>query len=114
MCVHTGTPDCCFDCDRAAHADLHPVPADGCRTCKLLSIQLSPRVNGHGTPKHSGTPAGNNNSWEKGLVTDHRGVPLLAGHDLHPVRVKEYAQHHHAFEARRRELASSPAPFKPE
>lgn len=98
----------CFECDEARHRAKHPNLVAGCMACKLDTIQVSQRVK----PKKAGgaPPAGNRNNWEAGIATDHRGVPLLDGSG-EPIGVKKYSENRHAFEERRRELASHPDPF---
>ena len=99
----------CFSCADERHAREHPELVEGCRTCKLQTIRISPKV----APSSNSAPPTwhqNRNSWEKGTVKDARGVPLL-GEDLQPIGVKRYGEQRHKFEARRHELATSPRPF---
>lgn len=86
---------------------------DGCPTCKLRSVQLSPAATPTKTRKFGavGVPKGNN-SWERGIVTDARGMPILKP-DGHLIRSKEYAERRHEIEDGRRQLANevtAPAP----
>lgn len=105
-CVHNPVHEC-NDCTEARHAAAHPQAVEGCAFCKLSSIQISQRLK----PKRvSGPPTGNRNSWERGIPTDHRGVPFLdAGGEV--IRVKQYAKDRHKLEAERRRLHNDPAPF---
>lgn len=110
MCIHNPEYEC-FDCATDRHASEHPAPVDGCRTCKLATVQLDARLH---APRRTrpGTPSSApRNSWEKGRVTDHRGVPYLVGHDQHHLTVKDYAGTRSAVDARIRELQTSPDPF---
>lgn len=106
-CLHNAEYECA-SCTDAAHAAAHPETVDGCLACKLETVQLSyvlQRRPGGGSP-----PAGNRNSWENGIATDHRGVPLLDGAG-EPIGVKKYAENRSTFEAERRRLANDPQPF---
>lgn len=81
---------------------------DGCGKCwKCLeqrgciqTIQLAPSAtpsrNEDGRRKHP--PRTPDPSWEKGIATDHRGMPYLKP-DLTPMGVKEAAQKRSSFEA---------------
>ena len=107
-CPHNASYEC-NDCTEARHAAAHPEPVDGCFACKLSTIQVSQRVKPR---RASGPPAGNHNEWERGIPTDHRGVPFLdASGDV--IRVKQYAQDRHKLEAERRRLFNDPVPFGP-
>jgi hypothetical protein len=68
---------------------------DGCPTCKLRSVQLSPAATPTKTRKFGpvGKPKGNN-SWERAIVTDSRGMPILHA-DGNLIRSKEYAEKRH-------------------
>lgn len=114
-CVtHPGNENCtadsrCFDCDEFDHELEHPsMDVDGCRTCKLRSVQLSPAATPTKTRKFHpvGVPKGNN-SWERSVVTDSRGMPLLKANG-EAIRSKEYAERRHEIEGARRMLATAP------
>lgn len=98
----------CNACTEAAHAAKHPTVVDGCSFCKLGTIQLSQAIK----PRrpNDAPPAGNRNNWERGVVTDGRGVPMLDATGER-IGVKQYAENKHAFEAERRRLATHPDPF---
>ena len=69
--------DRCFQCAEDEHANLHPFMDDeDCPTCRMRSVQLNPRTCGP-TSRNSVAPRGTDgqNSWEKGVATDHRGIP---------------------------------------
>lgn len=99
----------CFDCETDLHDREHPEPVDGCRTCKFRTLQVSPAVreSRRYAPSTAFAPK---NSWERGIAKDERGLPLLDG-NLQPIPVKRYAERRHEFDARRKELATSPDPF---
>lgn len=106
-CVHNKAYEC-FSCEESRHLAAHPRFVTGCLACKLGTIQISQQVKGHrpgGAP-----PAGNRNSWEKGIATDGRGVPLL-GADMEPIGIKRYGEQRQTLEAERQRLASHPDPF---
>lgn len=116
-CVsHPGNEWCtadgpCFDCAELAHELEHPsMDVDGCRTCRLRSVQLSPAATPTKTRKFHpvGVPKGNN-SWERPVVTDARGMPLLRA-DGEMIRTKEYAERRSSIEAARRVVANALTP----
>ena len=75
----------------------------------MVSPRLSPRVNGHGRLPSSGAPAGNRNSWERGIALDERGVPYIDNGKTIPI--KKFAAGRQRYEARIRELRQHPDPF---
>lgn len=81
-----------------------------CFPCKLKSIQISP----YATPTRrsnrgpSTPPRGNSNSWEKGIPTDSRGMPVLKS-DGSPMGQAEYASKRSQIEESRRRLRNAPA-----
>lgn len=99
-CPHN-TEHECFTCADNRHRNEHPEPITDCLECKLATIQLSPKLTHPG--RVSAPPAGNSNSWERGRVTDHRGVPYLWGNDHHELSVKELADNRSQVEARIRD-----------
>jgi hypothetical protein len=102
--------DPCFGCDEAAHAERHPVfDEPGCDTCRLRSLQVSPAVASTATKKFHpvGTPKGDP-AWERQIMTDSRGMPLLKP-DGEFIRSKEYAEKRHSIEAGRRQVAQETA-----
>lgn len=106
-CAHNADYEC-FDCEDARHQAEHPEYVEGCRQCKFATLQVSPAVKE--SKKHTPSAGGWNNSWERGHVTDHRGMALLDEH-LEPIPVKKYAENRDKYEARRKELATHPDPF---
>lgn len=95
-------------CFEEQHRVDHPQPVDDCLACKLDTLIVHQSVPGQ---KAGGPPpAGNRNSWERGIATDHRGVPFLDGQG-EVIGVKQYADGRSRFEAERRRLASDPDPF---
>ncbi len=112
-----------YECDRdgpfeewrSIHVDsqLAVCPRCGIQAAKVMvSPQLSPRIHdGHLRPQ--GPPTGNNNSWEKGRVTDHRGVPLVADTSRSEgIPVKEYAENRSKYDEQIRRLETHPNPLK--
>lgn len=71
---------------------------------KIKSIQFSPAA----TPsrRNSIPPKVNkdSNSWERGIVRDDRGMPLL-DENLQPVGMKEYVNNKHKYEEGKKETA---------
>lgn len=94
----------CAPCTTERHALAHPETVDGCVFCKYASIQISPAAT-PSKPRRIGKPREAKNSWEKGIVRDDRGMPLLKGVG-EPIGVKEYAENRHKIEARRAALRS--------
>jgi hypothetical protein len=80
---------------------------DGCPTCHHRSVQLSPAATPSKTRKFHpvGKPKGNN-SWERQIITDRRGMPILKP-DGQMIRSAEYAEKRTKIEAGRRQLANS-------
>lgn len=83
---------------------------EGCPTCKLRSVQLSPAATPTKTRRFApvGKPKGDP-AWERAIVTDKRGMPILKP-DGNLIRSKEYAENRHSIEAARRQMANAPAP----
>lgn len=81
-----------------------------CPTCKLRSVQLSPAATPTKTRKYGeiGKPKGNN-SWERQIITDGRGMPILKA-DGSLIRSPEYAEKRHSIEDGRRALAQGVVP----
>lgn len=88
----------------------------GCFPCKLRlwnndgRMQLSPAATPTKTKRFHpvGVPKGNN-SWERPVVTDSRGMPLLK-RDGELIRQKEYAERRTPIERARRAVANAPVP----
>jgi len=72
-----------------------------CFRHKLQSIQFSPAC----TPTRRNTipPRPANNSWEKGVATNERGMPLL-DKNLEPIGLKEYANNRSTYDRRLRDM----------
>lgn len=92
----------CADCATQRHVVEHPETVEGCRVCKFATIQLAPSCF-PSKPRRFGKPRDPLNSWEKGIVKDERGLPLLKGVGQ-PISVKEYAENRHSIEAKRTAL----------
>lgn len=80
---------------------------DGCPTCKLRSVQLSPQATPNKTRKFGKVGPKGDPVWERGIVTDRRGMPICKP-DGNLIRNKEYAERRHEIEAGRRALANTP------
>ena len=105
--VCNGLDDLCFQCADVKHANLHPSgDVEGCRECKLTSIQLSPSCRGQARNNIAPEGTAGRNSWERGIVTDDRGIPLRKWENGAPITVKEYADNRSKYEESRRRLAS--------
>lgn len=76
----------------------------------MVPPRLSQSVTPNRTPSAAPSVHQNRNSWEKGIVKNDKGVPLL-DENYDPIPVKKYAENRHKYEARRHELASSATPF---
>ena len=82
-----------------------------CFRCHCLSITTSPyatptRLNPKAAPR---TP---DNAWERGIPTDHRGMPFLEkGGDF--MGQKEFSERRHEIEEGRRFLHNSTTPVAP-
>lgn len=79
---------------------------DGCPTCKLRSVQLSPAATPTKTRKYGPVGMKGNNAWERTVVTDRRGMPILHP-DGNLIRTKEYAENRHSIEEGRRQNAQA-------
>lgn len=89
----------CFQCAEIEHALLHPNMDDpGCVTCRLRSIQLNPRTCSPSS-RNNVAPRGTDgqNSWEKGVATDHRGLPYLDKNGA-VIPIKKFAEKRHVYE----------------
>jgi len=74
----------------------HPSEVDGCRTCKYRTISISNAA----TPTKTlrlGTQKDPSNNWERGIATDHRGVPYLNASGS-PIGVKEFQNNRSTYE----------------
>lgn len=98
----------CFACETAQHDAAHPVEVEGCRTCKYRTIRISNTA----TPNKQlkvGTQKDPTNNWERGIATDHRGVPYLKG-DGSMIGVKEFQNNRSTYEQAIRDNRQQPAP----
>lgn len=96
----------CFSCEDAAHTAAHPDLVDGCLTCQLRSVQLSPSCT-PSKPRRLQQPGSHQrNSWERGIATDSRGMPLLDG-GIAPISVKKYGENRRKYESARHQLANA-------
>ena len=76
-----------------------------CFKHRVRTIQISPSA----TPSRRNTipPRAPNNSWEKGIARDERGMPLLDSSN-EPIGLHEMASNRGTYEARVKELKSTP------
>lgn len=85
-------------------------PAD-CYGCKVKSLAVGlPKDFRSRTPSKT-PPRRPNNSWEKGIARDERGMPIIRSSDLSPVGVKEAAQKRHLIDENKRRLRQDPKPL---
>lgn len=101
----------CFECSEERHQALHPEPDDECLSCRLRSVQISPAATpSKRNPNNPPTWHEGRTTWEKGIATDSRNMPLLdAG--LNPVPIKRYSENRHYIEEQRRRLHQDPHVF---
>lgn len=80
---------------------------EDCFGCKIVGIQLSPAATP--TRRNSKPPTVNEsaNAWERGIVKDERGMPLLGPNG--EVGVKEYANNRSKYREMERQLAQEAA-----
>ena len=76
-----------------------------CFKHKLASIQWSPSA--MPSRKNTVAPRAPQNSWERGIARDERGMPLL-GKSGEPVGLHEMASNRGAYESRVRDLKNTP------
>lgn len=108
-CEHNEESECHW-CFVARHDLVHPpnCSVEGCLSCKLRgTIQLSPKaIPSKRSDAPSRTP---NNSWEKGLARDSRGMPLIK--DGKPVTVKQYGEQRHEIDRALHRLENDPSVY---
>lgn len=74
-----------------------------CFKCKIKTIQVSPSA----TPsrrKANQKPNLGNNSWEKGIVTDGRGMPHLSPGTIEPMPIKTYVENRRKIDEGKRRM----------
>jgi hypothetical protein len=94
--------------ERSIHETPAAIPHSGCSGTTRQVLSAIPMTTSNYNPRQA-PPSGSKNSWEKGIATDHRGVPYTDNGKVIPV--KKFAQHRHKYEGRIRELRNSPNPF---
>lgn len=107
-CPHNDEYEC-FSCADHRHWMEHPETVEGCRECKFRTIQVSTAVKSERKHKVDATREWNN-SWERGIAMDDRGIPLRDA-NLDPIPIKTYAENRTKFDAERHRLAHHPDPF---
>lgn len=78
---------------------------DGDSVCfkhKLQSIQISPAAMPSRRNNKPPARAGEGNSWEKGIATDHRGMPLIGKNGY--IGLKEMQDRRHDIETQLRQM----------
>lgn len=87
----------CFNCATIEHSNRHPDgDVDGCRTCKLATLQVSPSV--RGVSRNQVAPTAGSNSWEKGVALDHRGIPFRDFKTGNPIPLKRFTERRSKYE----------------
>lgn len=89
----------------------HGQHGDDCFGCKAVTVQVSPAATPTRT-KYLKPPRTPNNSYEKGIPTDERGMPYLLPNSFEPAGQKFVDQHRHQIEdtrRRNRQKVASPA-----
>lgn len=83
------------------------LPGCDCFGCHIRGVQFSPAC----TPTRRNTipPRTPNNSWERGVPTDNRGMPYLDS-NLNEIGQKTFAANRSTIETKVRELRNAPAP----
>lgn len=92
---------------RVVTDSIHSSECD-CFTCKIKTVQVSPKA----TPsrrKANQKPNLGNNFWEKGIVTDGRGMPHLNPGSLEPMPIKTYVENRSKIEEGKRKMQQSPS-----
>lgn len=94
------------------HRAEHPTLVKDCEGCsaRMRSIGVSPKVKGHGELRFTNRAPStlNHNSWERGTLKDHRGVPI---HDERgAIPLKRAGEQRHKIESRISELETSSRP----
>jgi hypothetical protein len=84
----------------------HEVPCVKVMTPPMISQAATPNRERVGGP-----PAGNSNSWERGVPHDDRGMPFL-GRDGAPIGQKEYSQRRSEIDDWRRRLQNDQSVFQ--
>jgi hypothetical protein len=80
---------------------------DDCFGCRIQTIQISPYATPSRLRPHI-APRKPENSWEKGVPTDSRGMPFLKT-DGSPMGQKEFSEKRRLIDAHRRRLHNEPA-----
>lgn len=81
----------------------HP---EDCFHCKIKSIQFGPSA----TPsrRRNNQPVKKTgNSWEKGIVTDDRGMPYLNPGTVEPMPIKTFVENRRKIEENKRQALQS-------
>lgn len=106
----------CFDCGTRRHQLHEGMPGfEDCLACKLQTVQVNSsgirRLTHQGEvlDRPSAPPRVHNNSWEKGIAKDHRGVPYLDSSGDH-IPIKKFGENRHKYDEAIRTNRNAPAP----
>lgn len=69
-------------------------------------LNVSPKATPNRVQGKPSKPHEPNNAWERGVATDHRGMPYLR-EDLSPMGVKEFSSSRHKFREFQKNSATS-------
>lgn len=72
-------------------------------------LNISPKATPNRTPQKPSKPHEPNNAWERGVATDHRGMPYLNS-DLSPMGVKRFSELRSKFEDRQKSRINTSGP----
>lgn len=88
-----------------------------CFRCKCLSISVSDKATPNRAANRNNTAVPrdktSSNAWERGVKTDHRGMPYLHA-DGSPIGLKEWSEKKHTFEAAIKANAAAATTTHPE
>lgn len=80
---------------------------DDCFGCKIQTVGLDPSAVPTRRNTVAPTVSAGANSWERGIVRDERGMPLLDKDGV--IGVKQYAENRGRYEAAEKKLAAEAA-----
>lgn len=76
--------------------DVAGCDVEGCYKCKLASLQIAPSA--MPSRRNDVAPRPGNNNWEKGIVRDAKGQPVIRPTTGKPIGLKELADNRHKIE----------------
>lgn len=86
--------------------EVHSSECD-CFRCKIRTVQVSPSATPSRRSKVNQKPNLGNNSWEKGIVRDGRGMPHLNPGTLEPMPIKTYVENRHEIQEAKKKMKQS-------